>query len=1681
MICLACAELRDENASETCPTCGVRLIPATGEHLELLVQEKLRRRISDWQATRLLDTRTATRLTEALEGATVASAVAVAVPLLEDASALERKADALAGKLEELEDWRPDWGQKFFQALEDAARAERAEESRRAHEEDDEDGLGLATDSGQALFNRVDASALGGGLDAMVALDDGAAGAAPKLHEYVWWFLGAVLVLGGSLMGVREAWRALGGVPRQLLVTGALFAYHAAFIGLGVFLARRSTSAGRVLASIGLALMPVVFVALSALVGLHPALGWPVSAGVAALALLTLRPAGRLLYGASTVSIAVGLLPSLLAGLPLMALDDAPWTRGACALAGVAALAASAWRARREQSARAGLSVLTTSLYGALALAVFTVASAPSGFDALFPGSPLFAAMTLWAMALAAVVAGVATQSAVREAHPQAAPVVETIGHAVVACGALAGALAAFSVGPGVEPWVDMASAFAPLAAALSFFVLEPRRRALVHPGVLALTLAGVLLARLQVPTEPRGWMVGVAAVGAGLLAVARVSAQNTRRFWLLGWGVVLSLASLPLTSNDFMGWGSGAQWPVVAAGALVAVAAHLTGGYRWRALHYLGGIALLFGSFGALSVLGVDARNWTVMSGLVVTGGLYATAGLLQEAWMRRTGKTDQFLPLDDLSLAVTALGVVRAYFIASVIFDAEPALPSWLFTSAPRLDVALACAPLALGAVLLLLRTRRDRSRLVSHLAAWCVTSVLLRFCTLSGFDVFPDSTRAVFFASLTLGFSVIAALRGREAGEPEQVARGRKLLGWLRLPFPERGRPLYTDGFAAMAFLMAGMTLLHLVLWGASPLEATRSQVVLAGALLIGSAVLAFVSRGFVTWRMRGSVGTLAFAGLFIALTAVLNRVGRPLPPDVVALKLPLIGVGVWLLALATRRFGPWLGRLLENERHGHAYHLVPHAGVAALGVLLAVEGWIVGGPILSRALTVVPPLMFLGAALLAVLLAFSFRSPGLVHLGLLLGLPGAALWAVHRTVLGHALVAAAPPGGQWVRAGFLDAARTIDWLAPEAWLASTETIPSLWYLAFTGLAAAGFAYAAVGLVLAPVGKRFDFLRTLLSGESDSFGQKLTRALHEWSGVAAFLVFLAAFVQPGLEAAVLTLGAGLLLLAARARPLGRVLPGVGLLLVIHALAHREPTVGTWPGPVLALLALSVVALSPWVARWRGVDASKARPRAQLGALVYGLTAMVYALASGGTTDARMAAPRLMLDVLYGLGRDWMLSPALPMTLALLAATLFIGAAQWKGALARMGAGWATTLVGLAAVTGLSVALVAGVAGSRRMDPDYLALLRLQGAALALCVAGVAALAHATGRWIRGGREDLARGLAGGRDLWLITTGGLLALVAALTTTPDEQTLPLAGSAIALAVGVSLHCAWRERTGRHVYFVQVAVVGVYALVRALYARDLRPEHDALFALALGFALVGVTVLAKRAGIPPVERATRRFAALLPVGMALVLPSEATGEAALLAGGSGLLYAALGAVEHSRLFGSLAAAACNVALLVGALSMDMNGLEVYLAPLGLLLLMMSQLFTGSLPRAARNALRIVGGLLLYVPAAAKLAFQIGQASDGTYAFVFGAVCLLGVAAGMALHIRAYLALGTLFLTLDVAATLVHAGLRDHRIGFVVMTLTGLTIVGGRVFATLRRQELDLWMRRMSVALRGWD
>jgi hypothetical protein len=104
-----------------------------------------------------------------------------------------------------------------------------------------------------------------------------------------------------------------------------------------------------------------------------------------------------------------------------------------------------------------------------------------------------------------------------------------------------------------------------------------------------------------------------------------------------------------------------------------------------------------------------------------------------------------------------------------------------------------------------------------------------------------------------------------------------------------------------------------------------------------------------------------------------------------------------------------------------------------------------------------------------------------------------------------------------------------------------------------------------------------------------------------------------------------------------------------------------------------------------------------------------------------------------------------------------------------------------------------------------------------------------------------------------------------------------------------------------------------------------------------------------------------------------------------------------------------------------------------------------------------------------------------KLTFRLGAAEDGTYSVIFGLVCLAGVVAGLVLRVRAYLALGTLFLTLDVIANLVHVGLRDHRIGFVLLSASGLGILGIMIGITLGRDKAWAIVGRMRSRLYAWD
>ena len=300
------------------------------------------------------------------------------------------------------------------------------------------------------------------------------------------------------------------------------------------------------------------------------------------------------------------------------------------------------------------------------------------------------------------------------------------------------------------------------------------------------------------------------------------------------------------------------------------------------------------------------------------------------------------------------------------------------------------------------------------------------------------------------------------------------------------------------------------------------------------------------------------------------------------------------------------------------------------------------------------------------------------------------------------------------------------------------------------------------------------------------------------------------------------------------------------------------------------------------------------------------------------------------------------------------------------------------------------------------------------------------------------------------------------------------------LAGiAALGLLLAISVHAIAWQGAARHVAIVEALVVAFYAFATRSFRPG--PEVDALLGLLYGFSLLGVAVVARRRKITNVANATRRFAAALPIALLLLTTNGATNQAAGLALGASFLYGAMAFAERSRIFGSLAALAANLALVVFAVAQGLQGIEVFVGPLGILVTALAQIFAPRMSAQARSALRILGGALLYLPAGMKLTLQLGAADDATYSVVFGAVCLIGVVAGLALRVRAYLALGTLFFTLDVIATLVQVGLRDHRVGFVLLSASGLGILGIMIAITLFRDRAWAIVSRLRSRLRSWD
>jgi hypothetical protein len=270
-------------------------------------------------------------------------------------------------------------------------------------------------------------------------------------------------------------------------------------------------------------------------------------------------------------------------------------------------------------------------------------------------------------------------------------------------------------------------------------------------------------------------------------------------------------------------------------------------------------------------------------------------------------------------------------------------------------------------------------------------------------------------------------------------------------------------------------------------------------------------------------------------------------------------------------------------------------------------------------------------------------------------------------------------------------------------------------------------------------------------------------------------------------------------------------------------------------------------------------------------------------------------------------------------------------------------------------------------------------------------------------------------------------------------------------------------VRCVWGAE-----FVVVLLVVHLRLNVPELFHGFLE-QHWAVILMALGFAGVGLGELCQRRRLPmlaePLQR-TGLFLPLLPVLAYLVRPAidfDEVGQAmpgiqpvlrhlqnlpdsyqlnALLWFLLGILYIWMTLLKRTSAFALVGALFTNFGLWVILAHQEGMGFllhpQLWLIPVGLIVLAAEHLHRERLTAAQSQAARYLGLLLIYLSSTADM-FITGMGNSVLLPLALAVLCVIGVLAGILLRVRAFLFLGVTFLFLVIFAQIWHAAVdRAH-------------------------------------------
>ncbi|MFL5358179.1 hypothetical protein [Archangium sp.] len=1610
----------------------------------------------------------------------------------------------------------------------------------------------------------------------------------PFLYESIGWFIGAFLIVAGSLYLAFDSWAGLTSFSRSLVVFGMTAGYSAAFSICGSLLARREAlaGAGRILGLIGAAVAPLAGVALGPLDSLSLEgvplalllpllLGWSVGAAV-----LVRKPAESfdapsrpfvqlalvgttLMMGLAPLFARVGALASWLDVLPcalffVLSRRAVPEPRNNKALAFVLAapLYLMLLYAVRLHVALSAAGVAPS--FGGYAPFLAFLLAACLGFRQLPPDeaadslSVSVASLQVACLALAATgsppafffTAAVFTWTVFGLSRGEL-PRVSWL-YAVYAGAYFAYASAGQLVPGAVQALIDSlkASLGYPVSGALPF-----QYGALTAvPFVLAgSVLAGRLLAREERTGSERDAqsaevLLRSTAIASGLFVLLGHSSGADLRpgFWTALGLMVVCVASGLLYERLYLS--------IVGAALTVPLSfsAYALFGYAGACL-VCGGVALAFA--GLSLVCTRDTRlNFSVAVGwLSLIGFAYGlNAGPTVSALVG--------LVLCGAAGLLVAWNLANPYLLAVAAFAAAAVVPKLASLVDPSwVPVALAVSALGLAG----LGELGGRARLLgwpgiayallafgwgfSIGVPWFGVTVLLAAAAvavasrltpvvrplavvLAGFALLPQVDHVIvwpwmtpalsvaLFALWSLGASLAAARWGRSAStltaglvsllftgavvvsetfpsvQPYPLTLGAALGALLT------ARALHPSVSVVVAAMWVGFhvfyhlsgqeglvaaTLLSLL----ALLESHRGAFrVLAGErrFALAASVCAMPFLLLASVKGYGALVPLVFAGT-ILLPLVWTRANRqpffaalaPLFTLVVALQKPYAmhwAAALPLLALALVRAAEHLPAarvlLFGEEDESAALKLSGWmlASLTLVGVVLVPETKADPGalsPLVASLVLLPGPKPSVRVAIGVGLLLFCFPLHPVV-IGLLLALgflthhiPG-ALWAFFRSppdaslrpvtvvgslaLCGWSLVLEAPtPGAITLLAGVLLVGAFLlsrRWMLTASVLtlavASLGKTPEHGFLEWR--AESALAFAAVGLGAAVLSALFQLGR--IQRAASRWSERLSPGLPDtwseplWSAgaMATVVPVLQHLLNQGpgglpLPVALLAGGASVVLMVSRERAMAN----VATALLAGVLVAVVPPL--WTPAVVSVTGLVLCMVGTWLDE-RDVD---------VGAALHHAGWVLALLAIFGLRDLKH--PGTAVCLLSGMTTAWAVVYRRP---------------------ERAVVGWVVTLLGLHGLLAH-----AGSLFSTGKGPEL--ILPLFGALSALLATTALFLAHERDR----------RGV--GHSFAVVAMAEMLL---GLVLVPGSAGVMLSAIIDCVCLAVLFFAlvrrAVREEDEGSAFLAQAVLVMGYLSVRLhALAAGLGPS-DSIAALVGGALFSGLYVFAQRegAGLPAFRRPALWGAFLFPLAGLLTAPWEQPLYVAALLVGYAAHFAALSVHPSQRGVSSLVSvAAFNAALFLVWQGTGAGEPQFYVIPAGLSLLVLLRVFHEALEPDTRAKLRALAITLVYVAGAWKpLMFQ-----DGGAMLLCVLLCLVGVAAGMALRIRSYVYLGSAFLVTCVLANLARFGIRDHRMGAAFLSLLGVGVVGFMVLFTAKRAELLERYERVRAMMSTWE